>query len=287
VAGRRASSASTAGRGRSGAEANRDRSGGALGTGSGPERLQKTLARVGYGSRRAAEELIREGRVTVAGREATLGDRVDPARDQVAVDGVPIPVDPELRYLALNKPRGVTATMRDPHAERTIAALLPSGPRVFPVGRLDRESEGLLLLTNDGELAHRIQHPRHGIDKEYLVEVDGAFGGDALRRLRSGVELDDGVAHPARIGRVLRARGRASVPVVMVEGRKRVVRRMFAALGHPVRRLVRVRVGPVRLGGLGPGEIRPLEAREVQELYRVTGLGRARTGRGPRRQRQR
>jgi pseudouridine synthase len=225
--------------------------------------------------------------VTIAGREATLGDRVDPARDQVAVDGVPIPVDPDLRYLALNKPRGVTTTMRDPHAERTIAALLPSGPRVFPVGRLDRDSEGLLLLTNDGELGHRIQHPRHGVDKEYLVEVDGALGGDALRRLRSGVELEDGVATPAHIGQVLRARGRSSIPVVMMEGRKRVVRRMFAALGHPVRRLVRVRVGPVRLGALGPGEIRPLEAREVQDLYRVTGLVRARAGRGPRRQRPR
>jgi 23S rRNA pseudouridine2605 synthase len=252
------------------------------GTGS-EERLQKTLARAGFGSRRSAEDLIRTGRVTIDGRVASLGDRVEPARHQVAVDGVPIPADPDLRYFVLNKPRGVTTTMRDPHAERTVAPLLPRGPRVFPVGRLDRDSEGLLLLTNDGELAHRIQHPRHGMDKEYLVEVDGELGADAVRRLLSGIELEDGPARADAVGRVQRSRGRSSITVVVREGRKRLVRRMFAELRHPVRRLVRIRVGPIRLGGLRPGETRPVEAHELLELYRDAGLRRARPGRRARR----
>ena len=137
------------------------------------ERLQKTLARVGFGSRRSAEDLIRSGRVTIGGHVATLGDRIDPSRDQVAVDGIPIPVNPEVRYFVLNKPAGVTTTMKDVHAAKTLGPYLPPGPRVFAVGRLDRESEGVLLLTNDGELAHRIQHPSYRVEKEYLVEVEG------------------------------------------------------------------------------------------------------------------
>ena len=243
-----------------------------------PERLQKTLARAGFGSRRAVEELIRAGRVTIEGRPAVLGDRVDPARAQVAVDGVPIPADPSLRYFALNKPVGVTTTMRDPHAEATLTPYMPDGPRVFPVGRLDRDSEGLLLLTNDGDLSHRVQHPSHGIEKEYLVEVEGDLARDVPRRLRSGVELDDGIAVAVRIGPVQRAHGRSALTIVVVEGRKRVVRRMFAALGVRVRRLVRVRIGPVRLDRLAPGGLRPLRPDEVAALYRATGLGRARTG---------
>ncbi len=238
------------------------------------------LARAGFGSRRAAEELIRDGRVTIKGREASLGDRVDPKRDQVAVDGVPIPADPTLRYFALNKPAGVTTTMRDAHATRTLAPYLPAGPRVFAVGRLDRDTEGLLLLTNDGELSHRIQHPSTGIEKEYLVEVEGSLSDGAVRRLQRGVQLADGPARAARAGPVQRVRGRSAVPVVMTEGRKRIVRRMFEALGHPVRRLVRVRVGPVRLERLGPGEVRPLEPAEVMALYRLTRLRRAKAGRG-------
>jgi 23S rRNA pseudouridine2605 synthase len=243
------------------------------------ERLQKVLARAGFGSRRAAEELIRAGRVAVGGRPARLGDRVRPGRDQVTVDRVPIPADPRLRYLALNKPAGVTTTMKDAHAARTLTSFLPQGPRVFAVGRLDRDTEGLLLLTNDGALAHRIQHPSGGVEKEYLVEVDGSISVDAVRRLRAGVDLDDGPARPVRLGRVERIRGRSSVRVVMAEGRKRLVRRMFAQLGYPVRRLVRVRVGPVALGRLRPGEARPLDADEVMGLYRLTGLRRAAPGR--------
>jgi 23S rRNA pseudouridine2605 synthase len=242
------------------------------------ERLQKTLARTGFGSRRAVEDLIRAGQVTVGGREAILGDRVDPTRDVVAVDGVPIPADPELRYYALNKPAGVTTTMRDPHAERTIAPLLPKGPRVFPVGRLDRDSEGLLLLTNDGTLSHRLQHPSFEVEKEYLVEVGGSLTRESLRRLTAGVDLDDGVARALRVGPVQRGAGRSSIPIVLAEGRKREVRRMLAAIGFPVRRLVRVRIGPVRMGRIRPGELRPLDPEEVMGLYRVTNMRRARRG---------
>lgn len=243
------------------------------------ERVQRTLARTGFGSRRSAEDLIRAGRVTIDGREAILGDRIDPARAQVSVDGLPIPVNPDLRYFALNKPAGVTTTMRDAHAVRTLRDFLPSGPRVFAIGRLDRETEGLLLLTNDGELAHRIQHPSHGIEKEYLVEVEGSLPADVVRRLKAGVDLEDGFARALRVGQVERVSGRAAVPIVMVEGRKRVVRRMFAALGHPVKRMIRVRVGPIHLGRLPPGDLRPLEPDELAALYRSTGMRSVRPGR--------
>jgi 23S rRNA pseudouridine2605 synthase len=175
------------------------------------ERLQRALARAGFGSRRACEELIDAGRVSIGGREATLGDRVDPERDEVRVDGRLISVDPGLRYLAMHKPRGVTTTMKDPHAERDLSRFLPKGPRVFPVGRLDRDTEGLLLLTNDGELAHRLTHPSYAVEKEYLAEVDGAPSNRQLGRLRRGVELDEGVEGPgrgpARDGRGPQARG--------------------------------------------------------------------------------
>jgi pseudouridine synthase len=241
----------------------------------GLERLQKTLARAGYGSRREAEELIEQGRVRVGQRLARLGDRVDPLAARITVDGLPVPAHPELRYFALNKPRGVTSTMRDPHAARSLGEFLPEGPRVFPVGRLDRESEGLLLLTNDGALANRLAHPRHGVEKEYLVEVAGAVPGRAIRRLLDGIELEDGVARAIRAGEVQRRAGKTALTVVMAEGRKREVRRMLEALGYPVRRLVRVRVGPVAMGRAAPGSIRPLTQDEVSGLYRVSGLAEA------------
>jgi len=236
------------------------------------ERLQRSLARAGLGSRRACEELIAAGRVSVGGREATLGDRVDPARDEVRVDGRKVSVDPGLRYLAMHKPRGVTTTMRDPHAERDLSRFLPKGPRVFPVGRLDRDTEGLLLLTNDGELAHRLTHPRYAVEKEYLVEVDGAPSSRQLGRLRRGVELDDGVARAVEARIAGGSKGRGAVRLVMVEGRKREVRRMLEAVGLPVRRLVCTRVGPVRLGRLKPGELRELEPEDVRAMYRAAGL---------------
>ena len=242
------------------------------------ERLQRSLARAGFGSRRACEELIVAGRVEINGHRATLGDRVDPSRDEVRVDGARVKVDPTLRTFALHKPRGVTTTLRDAHAERDLTALLPKDVRVFPVGRLDRDTEGLLLLTNDGELAHRLTHPRYEIQKEYLAEVDRPPSNRQLSRLRRGVELEDGVARAveARSAGGARGRGgaagRGGVRLVMVEGRKREVRRMLDAVGLPVRRLVRVRVGPIRLERLRAGELRELEPEDERALYRAAGL---------------
>ena len=211
-------------------------------------------------------------------RVAELGDRVDPVGARITVDGVPVPAHPELRYFALNKPRGVTSTLRDSHATQTLADFLPEGPRVFPVGRLDRDSEGLLLFTHDGELANRLQHPRYGVEKEYLVEVDGPVPSAHLRTMTAGIELDDGVAKAIRAREVQRAMGKTALSMVMAEGRKREVRRMLESLGHRIRRLVRVRIGPVSLGPLGPGRIRPLTNDEVAGLYRTTGLARATVG---------
>jgi 23S rRNA pseudouridine2605 synthase len=233
----------------------------------GAERLQKALARAGLGSRRACEELIAAGRVVVNGRPATLGDRIEPSSDRVEVDGVPVPLDPELRYFAVNKPVGMVTTTRDPQGRPAISDLAPPGPRVFPVGRLDRETEGLLLLTNDGELANRLTHPRYGVEKEYLAEVDGRPADRTLSRLARGVPLEDGIARARSVRRVAGASGRTALRVVMAEGRKREVRRMLAAVGFPVRRLVRLRIGPLRLGDLGPGEVRALEPHEVRDLF--------------------
>jgi pseudouridine synthase len=236
------------------------------------ERLQRSLARAGFGSRRACEELIAAGRVEINGHRATLGDRVDPSRDEVRVDGARVKVDPTLRTFALHKPRGVTTTLRDAHAERDLTALLPKDVRVFPVGRLDRDTEGLLLLTNDGELAHRLTHPRYEIQKEYLAEVDRPPSNRQLSRLRRGVELDDGAARAVDARSAGGAGGRGGVRLVMVEGRKREVRRMLDAVGLPVGRLVRVRVGPIRLGRLRAGELRELEPEDERALYRAAGL---------------
>lgn len=236
------------------------------------ERLQRALARAGIASRRAAEDLIRERRVTVNGRIATVGDKVDPSTDAVAVDGVGVVLDPELRYHALHKPAGVTTTMRDAHATADLRRLLPEGPRVFPVGRLDRDSEGLLLLTNDGALANRLLHPRYGVEREYLAEVDGMPTDRHVARLRRGVELDDGPARAVSATTVGRAGGRGAVRLVVTEGRKREVRRMLFAIDLPVTRLIRVRFGPVRLGGLAPGTTRELSPAEVRALYRVARL---------------
>jgi 23S rRNA pseudouridine2605 synthase len=236
------------------------------------ERLQRSLARAGFGSRRACEEVIAAGRVEINGRVATLGDRLDPTVDEVRVDGSKVNVDPELRTFALHKPRGVTTTMRDPHAERDLTDFLPEGVHVFPVGRLDRDTEGLLLLTNDGSLAHRLTHPRYAIEKEYLAEVGRPPSQRQLARLRRGVELDDGTARAVDARSAGGGGGRGGVRLVMIEGRKREVRRMLDAVELPVRRLVRVRVGPIRLGKLGPGEVRELGPEDVRALYRAAGL---------------
>lgn len=233
------------------------------------ERLQRILARAGYGSRRACEGLIVEGRVTLNGTLATLGDRADPVEDEVRVDGLEVNLDPNVKYYALHKPPGVVTTMRDPQGRPDIRGFLPEGPRVFPVGRLDRDTEGLLLLTNDGDLANALTHPRFGVEKEYLAEVEGVPTPKHIGQLRRGVELEDGdaLAKSARVAG--RSGDRGAVRLVMTEGRKREVRRLLAAVGLPVTRLVRVRVGPIRLGGLPPGERRELTHDEVVALRRV------------------
>jgi 23S rRNA pseudouridine2605 synthase len=233
----------------------------------GRERAQKVLARAGFGSRRACEELIADGRVTIDGAVAILGDRVDPAHQALAVDGVPVPTRPGLVYYLLNKPTGVVTTASDPQGRRTVVELVPATPRVFPVGRLDFDSEGLLLLTNDGDLTQRLTHPRYGVEKAYLAEVEGVPSPAALRRLREGIELDDGPTAPAR-AHVVQARGATSaIEVVIHEGRNRQVRRMCDAIGHPVVRLVRIRIGSLRDPDLAPGAWRPLDLGEVRSLY--------------------
>ena len=241
----------------------------------GEERVQRALARAGFGSRRACEQLIAEGRVSVDGVVATLGDKVDVTVSAVRVDGLDVNLDPDVRYYALHKPPGVVTTMRDPQGRPDIRAFLPSdGPRVFPVGRLDRDSEGLLLLTNDGDLANRLMHPSHGVEKEYLAEVEGEPTARQIAKVRSGVDLDDGPARAVRARVVGASRGRGAVRVVMTEGRKREVRRLLATVGLPVTRLVRLRVGPITLDGMSPGDVRPLDRAEIQALTSVTSSGR-------------
>jgi len=220
---------------------------------------------VGVGSRRACEELIVAGRVLVNGERAVLGQRVDVERDRVTLDGAPLAVAPDLVHYLLHKPAGVVTTADDPEGRPTVTGLVPSEPRVFPVGRLDADSEGLLVLTNDGELTHRLTHPSFGVDKEYLVETDGVPSAGALRRLRQGVELDDGVTAPAKVGVV----APGVLRIVVHEGRNRQVRRMCEAVGHPVRRLVRTRIGPVSDARLRAGQWRPLTAAEVRALART------------------
>jgi 23S rRNA pseudouridine2605 synthase len=241
------------------------------------ERLQKLLARAGLGSRRACEVLIADGRVTVDGELAVLGTRADPAHSRIVVDGIPVVVDETRVYWLLNKPAGYVTTAHDPQGRSTVVELVPSEPRSFPVGRLDRETEGLLLLTNDGELAELLTHPRHGVEKEYLAEVEGVPSAGALRTLRDGVELDDGPARAVRANVVQRARdGGSAVEIVLKEGRKRIVRRMCAEVGHPVRRLVRTRIGPLTDPKLAPGTHRALTGAEVRSLYAAALGGRER-----------
>jgi 23S rRNA pseudouridine2605 synthase len=244
------------------------------------ERLQKVLAQAGLGSRRACEDLIAHGRVSVNGEVATLGMRADPEVDAIEVDGARIGVREGLVHYLLNKPVGVVTTASDPQGRPTVVGLVPAEPRVYAVGRLDADTEGLLVLTNDGELAHRLTHPSFGVDKEYLADVTGTPSRGALRRLREGVELEDGPTAPARVSLV----GDHTLRITIHEGRNRQVRRMCEAVGHPVRRLVRVRIGPLADRRLPPGEWRPLTQAEVRALERAAAGVRPRNGRarGPR-----
>jgi 23S rRNA pseudouridine2605 synthase len=254
------------------------------------ERLQKVLAAAGVASRRGAEAMIAAGRVTVDGQPATVGQSVDPSVATIAVDGRPIAAPAEHVvhvYVALNKPPGITSTVRDRHAARTVLdfvppALRPATGRVFPVGRLDQDSEGLIFLTDDGAWAERILHPRYGVEREYMVGLDRPLERVQLDRLAGGVVLEEGTARLLGIRRATRTEAaqigdRGADPalawyrVTLGQGWKRQIRRMFAAGGSPVRRLVRVRIGPVRLGDLGPGEARALAPSEVRGL---AGTGR-------------
>jgi 23S rRNA pseudouridine2605 synthase len=268
------------------------------------ERLQKVLAAAGIASRRASEALIAAGRVTVDGRTATIGQSVDPASAVIAVDGRPVAaLGPESTvHLVLHKPAGVTSTVRDPHASRTVLdllprALLPEGGRLYPVGRLDRDSDGLLLLTNDGPWAERVLHPRFGVEREYAIGVREPLTGDQMRALAAGIALEEGTARlfhlrPATDPETRRLGVLLTPPpaqhtwyrATLRQGWKRQLRRMFAAVGVPIERLVRVRIGPVRLERLRAGQVRPLSAAETRGLIRpidrlpgrAAAIGRAR-----------
>lgn len=242
------------------------------------ERLQKVLARAGIASRRASEELIEAGEVTVNGEVACLGRRVDPDTDKIAVRGVPLSIQPGLVYYLLNKPAGVIATASDPQRRKTVTELVPDEPRVFPVGRLDIATEGLLLLTNDGDLAFHLTHPRFGVDKEYLAQVVGRPTPGTIRQLRQGVSLEDGVTAPARVALV----EPDVLRIVIHEGRNRQVRRMCQEVGYPVRRLVRTRIAGLVDRRLAPGEWRELTADEVRGLEIAAAVGRP----GPRHRRR-
>jgi 23S rRNA pseudouridine2605 synthase len=237
-------------------------------------RLQKVLAQAGVGSRRVCEELIAAGRVEVDGRRVTeLGVRIDPKRSVVHVDGVRIQLDESLVYLAFNKPLGVLSAMSDSQGRPNLGDFVAGREeRLFHVGRLDADTEGLILLTNDGQLAHRLSHPSYEVPKTYLAEVAGPVPRDLGKRLRAGIELEDG---PAKVDsfKVVDARpGKALLELVLHDGRNRVVRRLLQAAGHPVEQLVRTQVGPIRLGDLRSGRTRVLGHAEVGALMTAAGL---------------
>lgn len=231
-------------------------------------RLQKILAEAGVASRRGAERLIQAGRVRVNGRViAELGAKADPEADRIELDGRPLQPREARCYVLLHKPAGYLTTRVDPRGRPTVFALLPElGVRLHPVGRLDGDAEGLLLLTNDGVLTYRLTHPRHGVPRVYEVQVEGRLTPADLATLRAGVLLEDGPAVPERVRLLGHEGGRSRLQVTLSEGRYREVKRIFQALGHPVRRLVRIQFGPLRLGRLPVGKWRPLTPAEVRAL---------------------
>lgn len=228
------------------------------------ERLQKVLARAGIASRRASEEMIQAGRVTINGQIAALGDKVADS-DRIELDGIPVLRDPNLVHYLLHKPRDVVSTASDTENRQTVVDLVPSAIRVYPVGRLDADSEGLIILTNDGDLTHRLTHPSFGVPKEYLVHVEGIPQRSALRSLREGIQLEDGMTAPAQVSMP----DQGLLKITIHEGRNRQVRRMCAAIGHPVVRLVRLRIGPITDSSLTAGSWRELTNEEVRSLYQA------------------
>jgi 23S rRNA pseudouridine2605 synthase len=236
------------------------------------ERLQKVLARAGVASRRAVEEMIVAGRIRVNGRKAILGQRVDPDKDEVEVDGSRLPLRTDLVYYLMNKPSGVVTTAEDELGRTTVLDLIEATERVWPVGRLDRDTEGALILTNDGDLTHRLTHPSFEVPKTYIVWARGTVGDRALRSLARGVELDDGLTAPAQVALRETSGGASLIELTITEGRNRQVRRMMEAVGHEVIRLARTTIGPLQLGHIRPGTARRLGLGEVQALYRVVDL---------------
>lgn len=233
------------------------------------ERLQKIMARAGFGSRRENESIIAAGRVTVNGKLAKLGDKADPEVDRIEVDGNLIQVDIEQpTYILLHKPRGVISSLEDElqQARTTVRDLIPQSGHLYPVGRLDKPSEGLMLMTNDGQIAHRLTHPRYEHEKVYEVELEGGISDHALDQWRRGVILDGRITAPSPIETLERSNKGTRLRIVLREGRKRQIRRIAAGYGHPVRRLVRVRIGPLELGDLQPGQWRSLTPEEVKKL---------------------
>ncbi|MGJ9404022.1 pseudouridine synthase [Arthrobacter sp. KK5.5] len=237
-------------------------------------RLQKVLANAGVASRRVSEEMIAGGRVEVDGEIVTeLGMRVDPATVSIHVDGMRIQLNDTLKYFVFNKPRGVVSTMDDPEGRRCISDYVKKrGERLFHVGRLDVNTEGLLLLTNDGELANRLTHPSYEIPKTYLVQVPGPMAQGIGAKMKDGIQLEDGWANVDSFKLVDSTPGKVLVEVILHSGRNRVVRRLFDAVGHPVKRLVRVQMGPIRLGDQKQGTIRPLGNQEVGHLLAAVGM---------------
>jgi 23S rRNA pseudouridine2605 synthase len=232
------------------------------------ERLQKIIAAAGIASRRTAEQYVQQGRVSVNGKVVTrLGAKADPGKDEIRIDGRIIPTRVEKLYFALHKPAGYVTSLKDPEGRPVVTDLLRSvRERVYPVGRLDYDSEGLLILTNDGDFAHRLQHPRHEVPKTYLVKVRGSLSAKEVRLLQEGVELEDGVFVPDNV-RPEKTNPKSSwFQIVVSEGRNRVIRRAFDALGHPVQRLIRIAVGNLMLGDLADGEYRVLTRREIEGL---------------------
>jgi 23S rRNA pseudouridine2605 synthase len=248
------------------------------------ERLQKILARAGFGSRRACEEIIRQGRVTVNGKPAFLGAKADADRDDIRVDGERIKVSAVNEYIVLYKPRGVLSSLSDAEGRKTLRDIVPVEGHWYPVGRLDYNSEGLMLLTNDGELAHRLTHPRYRHPKTYLVLVDGRPSTQDIARLKKGVVIEGGYkTAPAEVdildsppkwlsGGLVSKPKSTWLKVVIREGKKRQIRHMFGVVGHPVLRLIRVGIGPLRLTITRPGQWRRLSEKEIEKLRRSVGL---------------